>query len=139
MRAGGLHADAAHLLGAGVGADTEQLVQPLDQRRDVRAEQAARIKVGQQMLHGQQGVDLFGCEPEPRQFVLRADGRGLPVKPPASPFAVEYNRCVHAVAQVRDVALDGGRRGAEFFNQELPRQAAAGIEKTLQPVQPLGL
>ena len=91
------------------------------------------------MLHGQQGVDFVGYEPESGQLVLRANGRGLPVEPPTSALAVEYDRRVHAVAQVRDVVLHCGRRGAEFLKRKLPGQAATGIEKTLQTIQPLCL
>lgn len=138
-RPDGLHADAAHDFGAGVGAHAEQLVQPFYQRRDVRPEQATRIQVGQQVLHRQQGVNLLGREPEPGQFVLRAGGGGLPVEPPAAALAVEHDRCVHAVAQVRQVALERGRGGAQCLEQEWPRQAAARVKPMLQTVKALGL
>jgi hypothetical protein len=84
-------------------------------------------------------VDFVGRKPQTWQFVLGANRRRLTVEPPASALTVEYDRRVHAVTQVRDLAFDSGCGSAEFLDQELPRQAAPGIEKTLQPVQPFGL
>jgi hypothetical protein len=37
---------------------------------DLRAQQSPRIEIGQQMLHGQQGMDFLCRKPEPRQFEL---------------------------------------------------------------------
>ena len=55
----------------------EQAGEAGEQWLDLRAEQAAGVKVRQEMLHSQQSVDFLGGEPQARQLVLRAN-RGLP-------------------------------------------------------------
>jgi hypothetical protein len=79
----------------------------------MRPQQAAGIQVGEQMLHGHQGVDFGGRKPEARQFVLRADvGLSLAAAQVAitACFAVPDDRCVEAVAQVFQVAFQGRAR-----------------------------
>ena len=48
----------------GIIGRPEQARQPDEQWLDLWAEQAACVKIRQQMLHGQQGMDFLGGEPE---------------------------------------------------------------------------
>jgi hypothetical protein len=74
--ANGLDADAAcDFGGRGVGA--AEMCLAAEQRLDVGAEQAAAVQVGEQVLHGEQGVDFFGAEPQAGQFELGAEVVGV--------------------------------------------------------------
>jgi hypothetical protein len=44
----------------------QQPCDPRHQGLDMGTEQAARVQVGEQVLHGQQGVDFLGGEPQAR-------------------------------------------------------------------------
>lgn len=77
----------------------------------MRPQQAAGVKVGEQMLHGQQGMDFLGGEPQAGQFVLRSDRERLAVDITAR-FTVPNDGCVEAIAQVFQIALQ--RRPRDF-------------------------
>ena len=53
-----------------IGGAVEQLLQAPHQRLDARLEQS-RLNVGQQLPHGEQGVDLGRIEPEAGELELR--------------------------------------------------------------------
>ena len=105
----------------------------------MRREQAAGVQVRQQLLHREQRVDLVGVEPQAGQFVLRAGKLRSSVEPPAVALAVEYQRGIHAVAQVRQVALQRGGRDTQLNQQRCLVQAVASVELALQAVKPFGL
>ena len=106
-------ADDAHPLPdflGGVVGRAQQTVQSGHQRLDVGRQQSALVEVGHQVLHGQQGMDFRGVEPQARQFELAAGVRGAALVAVAARLAVPDQRAVEAVAQVLDVALERGRR-----------------------------
>ena len=84
-----------------------------EQGLDLRAEQAAGVEVREEVLHGQQGMDFLGGEPQARQLVLRADPLTGLLEAIAAQVAVEDQRCVQAVAHVGDVAFQGRPGDAE--------------------------
>ncbi len=69
------------------------------------------------MLHGQQGMDFRGVEPQARQLVLAARARGAVLEAVTARLAVPDQRAVEAVAQVLDVALERGGRDFQDFEQ----------------------
>ena len=108
-----LDADAAlHFLDRVVGG-AEQAGEAGEQGLDLRAEQAAGVEVREEVLHGQQGMDFLGGEPQARQLVLRADPLTGLLEAIATQIAVEDQRRVQAVAHVGDVAFQGRPGDAE--------------------------
>ena len=84
----------------GIVGGAKQRVEAGHQRLDVGRENAAWVDVGQQMLHGQQGMHFGRVEPQARKLVLSADvGRNL-VEAVAAGIPVPDDRCVEAVAHV---------------------------------------
>ena len=111
--------------------------QPVEQRPDVGAEQAAAVEVGEQVLHGQQGVDFFGAEPQAGQFELGAEVVAGGVEAVAALFAVEDHRRAEGVAHVAEVAGEGGAGDAEFVFEIAGRDGAAVAEQPDELVQPV--
>ena len=101
----------AHFLGRVVGR-AHEAVQAGHQGLHVGTEQAALIEAGEQMLHGQQGVDFPGVEPETGQFELpagvRVAGRGSSGIAVAACRTVPDDGGIEAVAQIQQVALERG-------------------------------
>jgi hypothetical protein len=137
-RAHGLDADAPGDFGGRVVGAAENAPEPVEQRPDVGAEQAAAVQVGEQVLHCQQGVDFFGAEPQAGQFKLGAEVVVGAFEPVAALFAVEDHRCAEGVAHVADVAGEGGAGDAEFVLQIEGGNGAAVAEQTDEVVQPVG-
>ena len=81
----------------------EHGAQALEQRLHVRRQQA-RLQRLQQVLHRQQRMRLGRREPQARQLEIR---RGS-IEPVAVRGLVPLDRRVEAVAQVLEVALEGG-------------------------------
>ena len=73
------------------------------QWRDVLSKQAW-LQAGEQVVHGQQGMDLGGAEPQAGQIEYRLSA--LIVVAIAALGRIPLNRGVHAVPQVVEVALD---------------------------------
>jgi hypothetical protein len=71
--ANGLDADAAGNFGGRVVGGAENVAETGEQGPDVWAEQTAGIQVRQQVLHGEQGVDFFGGEPQAGELELRGE------------------------------------------------------------------
>jgi hypothetical protein len=71
----------------------------------VRAQQA-RLKVFQQVTHGQQRVRLGSVEPQPRQLVLARAGFGL-AEAVTAECPVPDDGGVQADPHVLQIALDG--------------------------------
>ena len=133
----GQHPHTTGHVGRHRGAAAQGLGQALAQRFDVRAQQAAGVQVGQQVLHGQQRVDFFGTEPQAGQFVLRTHQLLAGVQQIATALAAEGHRHVHLVAQQGDVALERGRRDLQLGPQPLGREAAARVQPALELVEPV--
>lgn len=107
----------AHFVG-GLTGGAHEGVKALEQWGDVGREDAAGVEVGEQVLHGEQGVDLLVGEPHAGQFDLCTDGLGG-VDPVARQFAVPYDRGVHVVAQEGQITLERGGRDFERAEQGL--------------------
>jgi hypothetical protein len=105
----------ADLVG-GVFGRAEQLVEARDERFDVRCEDAAGVEVGEEVLHREQRVDLLVGEPQAGQLKLGPARLGR-VEAVAAEIAVGHDRHVHRVAQAGDVALEGGWRCFERFEE----------------------
>ena len=106
--ADGLDADAAlHFLNGVVGG-AKQAGEAGEQGLDLRSEQAAGIEVGEQMLHGEQGMDFLGGEPQAWQLILWADPLPGLLEAVAAQVAVEDEGSVQAIPHVGDVALERG-------------------------------
>jgi hypothetical protein len=118
-----------------VGA--EQRGQPGLQRPDVRAEQPAGVQVRQQVLHGDQGVDLRSVEPQPGQFVLATAALRLGVAVAAG-LAVPDDRRVQPVAQVFQVALDRGPGHLQLLQEVAESHQPALAEQLVDLVEALG-
>jgi len=123
-----LDADAAlHLLGRIVGA-AEQAGETGKQGLDLRPEQAAGVEVRQEMMHGQQGMDFLGAEPQAGQLIVRADPLSGLFEAIAAEVAVEPDRRVQAVAHVGQVALERGPGDGETLLQRRTGDAVARAE-----------
>ena len=127
------HVDAPLDLFRGVVALVEDRAQPLEQRLHVRREQA-RLQGLEQMLHGEQRVGFRRREPQARQL----EARGIGVEPVAVRRLVPLDRRLEAVAQVFEVALEGGGRNLELFEKDLARHTAPLAQQALDCVEPLG-
>ena len=127
-RADGLDADAAvHLLGGVVGG-AEQPREAREQRLDLRPQQPAGVEVGEQVLHGEQRVDLLGGEPEAREFVLGADALALHLDAVAAQRPVEDDWSVEAILEVIEIPLAGGPRDTEPLLQLVAGDEAAASQ-----------
>ena len=117
--ADGLDADAAlHFLNRVVGG-AEQAGEAGEQGLDLRSEQAAGVEVREEVLHGQQGMDFLGGEPQSRQLILRADPLPGLLEAVAAQVSVEDQGRIQAVPHVGDIALERGPGNTEAFLQFL--------------------
>ena len=103
----------------------------------MRAEQAAGVEVGEQVLHGEQRVDLLRREPQPGQFVLRTDALTFPLEAIAAEVAIEHDGRVQPVLHVGEVALQRRPRHAELFLQFGARHGRAAGEQLVDAVDAL--
>ena len=83
----------------------------------MRRKDAARVQVGEQVLHGEQGMDFRRGEPQARQFVLASKLGLLCVEPVTAGKAVEDNRGVQPVAHVLQIPPQGGTRDLQCIRQ----------------------
>ena len=98
------------------------------QRRQ-RGGQHAAAAARQQLLRGQQRVQLLGVQPQARQLEAVAFA-GVVAE---AGFAIAHHRRHQRVAQEREVAIDGGARAAQFVLQPRHRhRAARGLEDAVQ-------
>ena len=126
------------LLGLAV-AGAEHAVQLVEQRLQVAREHAVGVELLDELVHRQQRVDLALAEPHARQLVLRLRSvAGLHVELVAVGEAVVDDRRAHAVAQVLEVALQGGTRHLQLVHQRCEADAAAGADQHLDLVEALG-
>lgn len=133
--ADGQDADALDDFFGRIVRGTDQRRQAREQRLDVRPEQSAGIEVGQQVLHGQQGVDFLGREPQTEQFVLPSQLFGGGVEAIAAGVAVMDDRCVQPVAEINEVAFQGGPGDFQFVHQRLKGHHAPVVEHLVELVE----
>ena len=126
-------AHAARDVGGRVLPGFEQLVQPLSQRADLFGQHAG-LEIGDQAVHGEQCTQLVGAEPEPGQLPERAVGH-LVIEAVGFLVAVEGDRRVEAVAQVFEVALEGGARDLERVQELLGADVAPRLQQLLDAVE----
>ena len=101
---------AAQLGGVGIAFVSQQGVEAFTEWGDTCAEQATSIQTRQQMLHGQQGVDFGGREPQPRQLVrCVVCGVGI-FEAVTAEFAAIADGVVQPGAEVVQVPFEGGAR-----------------------------
>jgi hypothetical protein len=106
-------------------------------RLQVPADHAVGVQLAQQLVRHQQRVQLPLAEPHPRQLALLAAGLGdysIAVREP-----VVLDRCAELVAQVLQVALQGGRRDLELLEQRLEVHMPAVADEHLDLVDAGGL
>ena len=94
--------------------------------------------VGEQVLHGEQGVDFRGVEPQAGQFELAAGRAVAFIVAVAAGVAVPGDGRVEAIAQVFEVALDGGGRDFQRFDEDLKRDDAAFGDELVDFVEAFG-
>lgn len=122
----------------GVVGRAKQSVQALDQRGDMGGKNSPRIEIGEQVLHGEQGVDLLVGEPHAGQLYLRAGGlAGVDLV--AVEFSVPGDRGVEVAAQEFEVTFEGGRRNLKILQQRLTADAAAAREQGADTGNAIGL
>ena len=129
-RAAGDHAHALHRPALAAGLFLQQLLHARLQGRE-RGRQQAAAAAREQLLRGEQGVQLFGVEPQARQFEAIALG-GVVLE---AGLAVADHRRHQAVAEEGEVAVDGGARAAQLILQ--PRDGhriARGLEEAVEGV-----
>src|SRR3989344_636184 len=88
-------------------------------------------------MEGEEGVDFRAVEPQPGQLVpwmlvIRI------VKPVAALLPVPRDRRVEPLAQVFDIALEGGDRDAEFVQEILDRYHVPVTQHPLDFVEAFG-
>ncbi len=128
---------AADFLG-GILCLAEQGVEAGHQWLHMGSQQPARVEIGQQVLHGQQGVDFLRGEPQPRQRELAAGLGGKRLEAIPAGVAVEDDRGVEAVAQVLEIALQRGPRNFAGLLQLPESDQAAVLQQLLDLVKALG-
>ena len=114
------HAHALDRHAAAAGVLVEQLLDAVLQRRQ-RVRQHAAAAAQQQLLRGQQRVQLVRTQPQARQLEALA----LAVVVAESGLAVADHRRHQVVAQVGEVAVDGRARAFELLLQALHRHRVA--------------
>ena len=127
-------ADALGYLSGRIVGGVDERGQTGEQGLDVRAEQAAGVEVGEQVLHGEQGVDFFGREPEAGQFVRAGGGLREVLEAVAARHAVMDDRCVESVAQVGEVTSERCARDFECVQQVVEADDAAVVEQLVDSV-----
>ena len=114
----------------GAAGIAQQLLQLTAQCRH-RFREQARAHLLQQGVHGQQGVQLLGREPQARQLET-GTARGVAVA--VLRLVVLDGRAV-AVAQVFHVAHEGRARDLQGVEEMLRGHAAAALEHAVDPVK----
>lgn len=119
-----------------MAAGFQQRRQPRLQGRDVGG-QDPRLQLGKQLLRRQERIEFACREPQPRQFISRAAGR-IGGEAVAARFPVPDDGGMEPVAQVFEVALEGGARNRQRFEEYLQRHHAPLVEKLVDLVEALG-
>ncbi len=129
--------DAPHQLARFGGVVADQPLQPLEHGLQVARQHAVVVQPGEQLVHGQQRVDLVLAEPHARQLVAGARRRAL-VEAVAVVEGVVDDGRVQPVAQVLQVALERGRRDGQLLAQRREAHAAAAAQQHLDLVEAFG-
>jgi hypothetical protein len=98
----------------------------------------ARLDVFQEVLDGEQGVNLAGVEPDTGQFIPWS-GVGRRGEPVSSTFTVPFNGRVEVAPQVFEIAFEGGDGDANLFQKTVHWHAAIGSQEFVDMVKALGL
>jgi len=126
-----LHAEHAHALlhlGGGIVGAAEQLLQPRHEGLQVGAEEPAAVESGDELLHGEQGMDLGIVEPQAGELGLHRRLAASAIQTVAAQLAVEDDGHAQAIAHELDVAVQ--RRAGGF--RPLPHQFEGHDRAVLQ-------
>ena len=114
----------------------EEVARPVDQRLDMRPEQPG-VHLLEQLPEREEGPDLRLVQPQPGEGVA-GRGRGVVGEPVAALSPVPLDRRVQPVAQVLEVALEGGARDLELFEKSLDRDDPSLTQQGIDPVEAFG-
>ena len=114
----------------------EQSAGPVDQRLDVRAEQA-RVHLLEQLAEREEGPDLGLVQPQPGKGVARR-GRGRLLEAVPARLPIPCDRGVQPVAEILEVALEGGARDFELLEKGLDRDHPPLAQQGIDPVEAFG-
>jgi hypothetical protein len=102
----------------------------------VGGQNAASVQPGQQLLHGQQGVNFGGREPQAGQFVRVKVRRVGGCELVATKVAAVDDGVVQAFTKVLQVALEGGARHLQLGQQTGKANDLAGAQQFADFVKP---
>ena len=114
----------------------EQSAGPVDQRLDVRAEQA-RVHLLEQLTEREEGPELGLVQPQPGEGVARR-GRGRLREPVPARLPIPCDRGVQPVAEILEVALERGARDFELLEKRLDRDHPPLAQQGIDPVEAFG-
>jgi hypothetical protein len=133
---GGDDVHALHQLGGGHVAGAEHGVQPVQQRLQVAAEHALGLQAPDQLVHGQQRVDLPVAEPQAGQ--LAGALAAVVAETVGVVQAVVDDRRIQPLAQVLQVALQRRAGHLQLGAQGLETDAPAVADQQLDLVEAFG-
>lgn len=122
-----------------IGRAAEQRVQTRHQRLDVRRQDAAGVEVGEQMLHGQQRMDLRRREPQAGQFIGFADPPAILGEAVTAGQAVVDDGRIEPVAHIDEIAPQGGARDLQRRLQRAEGHRRPLAEQLVDAAEPFGL
>ena len=117
-------------------AAPEELARAVDQRLDVRPEQA-RVHLLEQLAEREEGPDLGLVEPEPGEGIA-GGGRRRRRQPVAASPPVPLDRRVQPVAEILEVAPEGGARDLELLQKGLDRDDPPLAQQSVDAVEAFG-
>ena len=104
------------------------------------AENAFGIDFAEELVGGQQGVELAFAEPQARQFVPIATAvLAFPAQGVAPQEAVVFDGGTEAVAQVGQVALERGPGDLQLIHHVLEADVSAQADQALDAVEAFGV